>query len=67
MSNFQKLLNPFRDAARTECFFSVSDSNLGATETMHNTKYPLELFLRGITVSLETLKIANALPQLEIE
>ncbi|NLX25933.1 MAG: hypothetical protein GXY61_08255 [Lentisphaerae bacterium] len=44
MSNLQKLLKPFRDTARTECFCSVSDSNLGAVETMHNAKYPLELF-----------------------
>ncbi len=45
----------------------VNDANLWATETMHNAKYPLELFLRVITVSLETLKIVNALPALEIE
>ncbi len=33
---------------------------------MGNPKYPLELFLRIITVSLETMKIVNALPALEI-
>lgn len=42
----------------------VNDSNDWAIETMHNPRYPLELFLRVITVSLETLKIVNALPAL---
>jgi len=42
----------------------VNDANLWATETMNNAKYPLELFLRVITVSLETMKIVNALPAL---
>ncbi len=45
----------------------VNDANLWATETMGNAKYPLELFLRVITVSLETMKIVNALPKLEID
>ncbi len=44
----------------------VNDANLWATETMNNSKYPLELFLRVITVSLETMKIVNGLPGLEI-
>ena len=39
----------------------------GSIETMHNPKYPLELFLRVMTVSLETMKIVNALPGLVIE
>lgn len=42
----------------------VNDANDWAIETMHNPRYPLELFLRVITVSLETLKIVNALPAL---
>jgi len=42
----------------------VNDANDWALETMHNPRYPLELFLRVITVSLETLKIVNALPTL---
>ena len=45
----------------------VNDANLWATETMNNAKYPLELFQRVITVSLETMKIVNALPKLEID
>jgi predicted helicase len=44
----------------------VNDANDWATETMHNPKYPLELFLRVITVSLETMKIVRALPKLEL-
>ena len=45
----------------------VNDANLWATETMDNAKYPLELFQRVITVSLETMKIVNALPKLDID
>ena len=44
----------------------TNDANLWATETMGNAKYPLELFLRVITVSLETMKVVNGLPELEI-
>ena len=39
-----------------------NDANVWATETMGNANYPLELFLRVITVSLETMKLVNALP-----
>lgn len=44
----------------------TNDANDWAIETMGNAKYPLELFLRVITVSLETQKIVNALPKLDI-
>lgn len=44
----------------------INDANDWAKETMHNAKYPLELFQRVITVSLATLKIVNNLPQLDI-
>jgi predicted helicase len=44
----------------------VNDANLWATETMNNPAYPLELFLRVITVSLETMKIVEGLPKLDI-
>jgi len=44
----------------------VNDANDWAIETMGNPKYPLELFQRVITVSLETLKIVKALPTLDI-
>jgi predicted helicase len=45
----------------------VNDANLWATETMGNPRYPLELFQRVITVSLETMKIVNSLPKLDID
>jgi hypothetical protein len=32
---------------------------------MNNTKYPLEMLLCAITMSLETMKIVNRLPKLE--
>jgi predicted helicase len=44
----------------------VNDANDWATETMGNPKYPLELFQRVVTVSLETQKIVAALPPLDI-
>ncbi|MGP1667395.1 MAG: hypothetical protein ACTS5I_16110, partial [Rhodanobacter sp.] len=44
----------------------VNDANDWAIHTMHNPKYPLELFQRVITVSLETMKIVNSLPALDI-
>lgn len=44
----------------------VNDANDWAIETMKNPKYPLELFLRVVTVSLETIKIVKALPLLDI-
>ena len=44
----------------------VNDANNWAIETMGNPAYPLELFLRVITVSLETMKIVKGLPKLDI-
>lgn len=44
----------------------VNDANDWAIETMGNPKYPLELFQRVVTVSLETQKIIAALPKLDI-
>ena len=44
----------------------VSDANDWAVQTMDNPRYPLELFQRVVTVSLETTKIVNALPKLDI-
>lgn len=44
----------------------VNDANDWATETMGNPKYPLELFQRVITVSLETVGIVKGLPGLDI-
>jgi predicted helicase len=42
----------------------VNDANDWAIEAMHN---PLELLVRVVTVSVETMKIVNALPGLVIE
>jgi len=42
----------------------VNDANRYANETIGNPAYPLELFQRVITVSLETMKIVKALPPL---
>lgn len=44
----------------------VNNANDWAIETMNNPAYPLELFLRVITVSLETMKIVKSLPKLDI-
>ena len=45
----------------------VSDANRYAIETVGDPRYPLDLLLRVITVSLETTKIVRALPELAIE
>ncbi len=45
----------------------VNDANLYATETVGDAAYPLKLFQRVITVSLETMKIVRSLPKLEIQ
>jgi predicted helicase len=44
----------------------VNDANDWAIETMGNARYPLELFLRVITVSLRTQAIVRNLPKLNI-
>lgn len=44
----------------------VNDANRYAIETIGDPAYPLKLFQRVITVSLETMKIVRALPKLEI-
>ena len=58
-----------RQAVRTDKASGiVSDANEYAVETMQDPLYPLDLFLRVITVSLETMQIVNeALPALEID
>ena len=42
----------------------VNDSNRYANETVGDPAYPLLLFQRMITVSLETMKIVRSLPGL---
>lgn len=44
----------------------VNDANDYANETVGSPRYPLDLFRRVITVSLETMKIVNSLPELDI-
>ena len=45
----------------------VNDANRYAIETMGKPAYPLELFQRVITVSLETMKIVRNLPKLKVD
>ena len=45
----------------------VSDANRYAIETVGDPRYPLDLLLRVITVSLETMKIVGGLPKLSLE
>lgn len=45
----------------------VNDANDYAIETMNNPRYPLELFQRVVTVSLETMKIVKSLPRLDVQ
>ena len=45
----------------------INDANRYAVETVGNPAYPLELFQRLITVSLETMKIVRSLPKLDID
>lgn len=42
----------------------VNDANDWANETVNDAKYPLQLFQRIVTVSLETMKIIRGLPAL---
>ncbi|HMZ62314.1 MAG TPA: damage-inducible protein, partial [Leptospiraceae bacterium] len=44
----------------------VNDANLWGIETEKNPKYPLALFQRIITVSLETMKIIKSLPEYKV-
>ena len=45
----------------------VNNSNRYAVETMNNPRYPLDLLLRVITVSVETMRIVRSLPSLKID
>ena len=44
----------------------MSDANRYAFETMGNPRYPLDLLLKIITVSVETMRIVRSLPSLKI-
>lgn len=43
-----------------------NDANKWANETIGTPRYPLDLFLRVVTVSLETNRIVNELPKMDI-
>ena len=45
----------------------INDANEYALETIGNAAYPLQLFQKVITVSLETMKIVKSLPELDID
>ena len=45
----------------------INNANDFANETIDDPKYPLELFQRVITVSLETIEIVNSFSELDIE
>ncbi len=45
----------------------VNEANDYANETVGDPRYPLDLFRRIVTVSLDTVNIVNELPPLEIE
>ncbi|MBP2568817.1 putative helicase [Agrobacterium tumefaciens] len=45
----------------------ITDANAYANETVGDPKYPLELFQRVITVSLETMRIVRKLPSLRFD
>lgn len=44
----------------------INDSNAWAVETINSPKYPLELLLRVIALSVETLKLVDQLPKLDV-
>ena len=45
----------------------INDANNYANNTMKNPAYPLELFQRVITISLETVQIIKGLPKIDME
>lgn len=56
-----------RQAVKTDKDSGITnDANAWATETMNDPRYPLDLLLRVITVSLETMKVVKVLPALAI-
>ncbi len=56
-----------RQAVKTDKDSGItSDANDWAVETMKNPRYPLDLLLRVITVSLETMKVVKGLYALDI-
>ena len=62
-----KLFDPDRRIMKADIdsFISAS-SNRYAIETVGDPRYPLDLLLRVTTVSLETMKIVRALPEVSV-
>ena len=57
-----------RQCVKTDTASGITnDANDYANETMNDPEYPLKLFQRVITVSLETMKIVKSLPKLDIK
>lgn len=57
-----------RQCVKTDTASGITnDANDYANETMNDPEYPLKLFQRVITVSLETIKIVKSLPKLDIK
>jgi len=55
-------LHNFLDKHTGNCIqFNARVANDWAVETMGNPRYPLELLLRVVTVSIETIKIVRGL------
>lgn len=57
-----------RQSVRTDVESNiVNDANRYSTETVGDPAYPMLLFQRVITVSLETMKVVRSLPALEVD
>ena len=56
-----------RQCVKTDKASGIVNANRYAVETVGDPRYSLDLFLRIITVSLETMKIVRGLPGLTIE
>jgi len=66
--NLQELLQEFRDGARSEREKgNYFERLIRVFLENDDPRYPMELFRRVITVSLETMRIVNGLPGLEID
>lgn len=64
--NIRSTAKPRQRFKRDQASDIENDANLYAIETMKNPAYPLELFLRVATVSIETMKIVRSLPKFDI-
>ena len=71
-SMFQRVVEAYQrnaltcEAEHIDGTMNASQRNDWAIEAMSNPKHPLELLLRVITVSLETTRVVDGLPELDI-